>query len=191
MTALCQNAWWIPAHVFTPCPPTVLLVVDGHLPCKGCNGHPRKKEMADLHLHAAAKIKFDAFPGKTFTGEITKIYPDIDPVTRNFTAEIGLDNPEEKLHAGMFAHVQVKVKKIHGLVIPRSAILKIPGTGVFYAFKVEGNTVKKVNLETGISQDNLVQVLKGLKEGDRVVTVGNTRLRTGTRIEIMEEERAK
>jgi HlyD family secretion protein len=171
-------------------PPTVLLVVMDISRVKIVTDIP-EKEMADLHLHAAAKIKFDAFPGKTFTGEITKIYPGIDPVTRNFTAEIELDNPEEKLHAGMFAHVQVKVKKIHGLVIPRSAILKIPGTGVFYTFKVEGNTVKKVNLETGISQDNLVQVLKGLKEGDRVVTVGNTRLRTGTRIEIMEGERAK
>jgi len=65
------------------------------------------------------------------------------------------------------------------------AMLKIPGTGVFYAFKVEGKTVKKVNLETGITEGNLVQIVKGLQQGDKVVTVGNTRLRTGTKIEIV------
>ncbi len=168
-------------------PPTVLLVVMDISKVKVVTDIP-EKELTDLHLHAPARLAFDAFPGKVFTGEVTKIYPDVDPVTRNFTVEIRLGNPGWKLHAGMFAHVRIKVKEIQGLVIPRSAMLKIPGTGVFYAFKVDGNTVQKVNLETGITEENLVQVLKGLKEGEKVVTVGNTRLRTGKKIEIIKEK---
>ncbi len=168
-------------------PPTALLVVMDISKVKVVTDVP-ERDMENVHLHAEADIRFDALPGKTFTGKITKIYPDVDPVTRNFTVEIELDNPGQKLRAGMFAHVQIKTKRIRGLVIPRSAMLKIPGTGVFYAFKVEGKTVKKVNLETGITEGNLVQIIKGLQEGDRVVTVGNTRLRTGTKIEIVEGE---
>ena len=70
-------------------------------------------------------------------------------------------------------------------------MFKIPGTGVYYAFKVKGKTVQKVNLETGVTEGNLVQILKGLKEGDEVVTVGNTQLKTGKPIEIIGKEDQK
>ncbi|NIA10420.1 MAG: efflux RND transporter periplasmic adaptor subunit, partial [Nitrospiraceae bacterium] len=168
-------------------PPTVLMTLMDISHVKIVSDVP-EKEMPRLHVAAPAFLKFDAFPGKTFQEKITRIYPDVDPVTRNFTVEINLDNPGGKIKAGMFAHVKIRVRKIRALVIPRSALLKIPGTGIYYTFRVTGDTVEKVNLETGVFQDNLVQVLKGLKQGDRVVAVGNTRLKTGRKITIIKAE---
>jgi len=168
-------------------PPTVLMVVMDISRVKITSDVPERM-MPLLHLSAPAYLKFDAFPRKIFKGNITRIYPDVDPITRNFTVEMGLENPKLQIKAGMFAHVQIRIKKIQALVIPRSALLKIPGTGVYYAFRVKGDTVEKVNVETGIHQGELVQVLKGLKDGDRVVSVGNARLRTGRKIMIIKEE---
>ena len=168
-------------------PPTVLMTLMDISHVKIVSDVP-EKEMPRLHVAAPVLLKFDAFPGKIFQEKITRIYPGVDPVTRNFTIEINLDNPGGKIKAGMFAHVKIKVRKIRALVIPRSALLKIPGTGIYYTFRVTGDTVEKVNLETGVFQDNLVQVLKGLKQGDRVVAVGNTRLKTGRKITIIKAE---
>lgn len=165
-------------------PPTVLMVLMDISHVKVVSDIP-EKEMPLIHKSANVSIKFDAFPSKTFTGVITRIYPDVDPVTRNFTVEIDLKNQGGKIKAGMFAHVRIRVNKIRGLTIPRSALLKVPGTGVYYTFRVKGDTVEKVNIETGIFQGHFVQVLKGLKEGDSVVTVGNVRLRTGKKITIV------
>ncbi len=167
-------------------PPTVLMVVMDISRIKVVSDLP-EKEMPLIHPGTPVFISFDALPGKVFEGRITRIYPRVDPVTRNFSIEMDLKNPDRAMKAGMFAHVRVRVKKVQGLVIPRSALLKIPGTGTYYAFKVTGDTVKKVNLKTGIVQDTFVQVLGGLREGDRVVTVGNAALRTGRKIRIVRQ----
>ena len=168
-------------------PPTDLMILMDISRIKIISDVP-EKEMSSLHIAAPVFLKFDAFPEKTFKKKIARIYPDVDPVTRNFTVEININNPGREIKAGMFAHVKIRVKKIKALVIPRSALLRIPGTGIYYTFRVTGNTVEKVNLETGVFQDTFVQVLKGLKKGDRVVVVGNTRLRTGQKILVIKTE---
>ncbi len=168
-------------------PPTVMMVVMDISRVKVISDIP-EREMSRIHPGTPTRIRFDALSGKVFQGKVTRVYPRVDPVTRNFTIETDLANPDLAIKAGMFAHVRVRVRKIRGLVVPRSALLKIPGTGVYYAFRVTGNTVEKVNLKTGIMEDTFVQVLKGLKEGDHVVTVGNASLRTGTKITIIRQE---
>ena len=168
-------------------PPTILMVVMDISRIKVLSDLP-EKEMALIRSSAPVSIRFDALPGKIFEGKITRVYPQVDPITRNFTIEVDLKNPNQTIKAGMFAHVRVRVKRVQTLVIPRSALLKIPGTGTFYTFRVIGNKVEKVNVKTGITQNTLVQVLKGLKEGDQVVTVGNAGLRTGRRIFIVKQE---
>lgn len=168
-------------------PPTVLMVVMDISRVKIISDVP-EKEMPLIRHSTPVSLNFDAFPAETFKGKITQIYPRVDPVTRNFTIEIALENPGQRIKAGMFAHVKIMARKIRGLLIPRSALLKIPGTGIFYTFRVTGDTVEKVNLITGIMEDRFVQVLKGLKDGDRVVTVGNARLKTGRKIKIIKKE---
>ncbi len=171
-------------------PPTVLMILMDTSRVKVVADIP-EKELPYLKRGATAEMNFDALPGQTFTGSVTKILPAIDPVTRNFKIEITLPNPEDTFRAGMFVRVKIFVRKIKGLVIPRSALLKIPGTGIFYAFKVVGDSVQKVNLETGIRQDDLVQVTKGLQLGDKVVVLGNARLKTGKKIQIIHGDNTK
>jgi len=174
------------ARVYTM-PPTVLMVLMDLSRVKVMSDIP-ERQMPWIHPGSAVTLSFDALPGKIYHGKITRIHPQVDPVTRNFRVEVDLANPGQKIESGMFAHVRVRVRHVRGLLVPRSALLKIPGTATFYAFRVTGNTVEKVNLETGRIMDHVVEVRKGLKAGDRIVTVGNTLLRTGRKITIVKQE---
>ena len=174
------------ARVYTM-PPTVLMVLMDLSRVKVVSDIP-ERQMPWIHRGTPVTLSLDAFPNRIFTARISRIYPQVDPVTRNFTIEVDLRNPGQKIEAGMFAHVRVRARRIRGILVPRSALLKIPGTGTFYAFRVTGDTVEKVNLKTGLILDKMVEVRGGLKAGDRVVTVGNTLLHTGRKITIVKQE---
>ncbi len=72
------------------------------------------------------------------------------------------------------------------LAVSRDALRQLPGSGSYYAFVVEGDKVVKRTVSTGAVGDQIVEVLAGLAEGDRVVTSGAGRLRSGTNVSISE-----
>jgi len=67
------------------------------------------------------------------------------------------------------------------LVIPKRAL--VPEGGETYVFKAVADSVIKVNIRTGFSNGHNVEILEGLDEGERVVSVGTGSLRPGTKIE--------
>lgn len=136
----------------------------------------------------SAKIAIDAYPDKEFTGKLSKLSVLIDSNTRTATAEIIIPNPEHLLVPGMFARVSLLVGERKTLVAPRDAILRLPGTGVYYCFIVQKNEAKKVFIELGIQKDNQQGITKGLKQGDLVVVVGQGILETGSAVEIKKTE---
>ena len=131
-----------------------------------------------------AKIVIDAYPDKEFTGKLFKLSVLVDPNTRTATAEITILNPEHFLVPGMFARISLLVGEHKVLVVPRDAILRLPGTGVYYCFKVEGNQAKKVLIRLGIKENNWQEVKEGLKRGDFVILSGQGILQTGVFVEV-------
>ncbi|MDN5783004.1 MAG: efflux RND transporter periplasmic adaptor subunit, partial [Luteimonas sp.] len=147
------------------------------------------------HLNPGMRVRVtsDAVPGKIFEGEITAINPEVDPATRTVRVRARVANPEETLYAGMFAHVEV--------VLPETrSVLPIPATAVLYApygdsvFVVEqrkneqgGATelaLRQQFVRLGQARGDFVDVADGLKAGERVVTSGVFKLRTGTAVVI-------
>jgi len=137
-----------------------------------------------IKLGQIAKIKIDAYPDRIFEGEISKLSALINPNTRTATAEITISNPEHFLVPGMFARISLFVRKHKCLVVPRDAVLRLPGTGVYYCFKVENGKAKKTLIELGMKQKNDQEIKKGLKEGDLVILSGQGVLRTGLPVDI-------
>ena len=145
-----------------------------------------------LKLGQVAEIKVDAYPDREFTGKLSKLSALVDPNTRTATAEITIPNPDHLLIPGMFARISLLVGEHKALVVPRDAVLRLPGTGVYYCFMVEGKKARKVFVELGIRENNWQEVKKGLKEGDLVILSGQGILKTGISIEIKKKiEREK
>ena len=135
----------------------------------------------------------DAAPGDTFHGQIIAVNPEVDPVTRNVRVRALVGNPENQLHAGMFANVEV--------VLPdKQPVLPIAATAVFYApygdsvFVVEKHTddqsgeseqvLRQQFVQLGTARGDFVDVTDGVKAGETVVTSGLFKLRTGMKVVI-------
>jgi len=130
-----------------------------------------------------AILKVDAYPDREFEGKLTELDKFINPQTRTAQAEIEVPNEEGLLIPGSFARITLFVGTHKTLTIPLDALLRMPGTGSYYCFKVENDKAEKTFLKIGIIQDNLVEIKKGLKEGDLVIVSGQGALEEGTPVE--------
>ena len=135
----------------------------------------------------SVEITADAIPGKTFYGKITRIYPTIDPAKRTFTVEVVVDNNYKTLRPGMFARVTVKFGVNNNVVIPDVAVVKQQGSGERFVYVLnEDGTVSYVKVVLGRRMGAEYEVLEGLKDGDKVVTGGQIRLKDGVKVSVNE-----
>lgn len=152
-----------------------------------------QRQIALLGDGMVVRVGTDAASGETFHGEIIAVSPEIDSATRNVRVRAQVDNPAEKLRAGMFANVDV--------VLPdRQSVLPVPATAVLYAtfgdsvFVVEpqedaasGETeqvLRQQFVRLGRTRGDYVDVTEGLEPGETVVTSGVFKLRSGMKVVI-------
>jgi len=138
-----------------------------------------EKDFGRVTVGTAAVITVDAFQGQEFSGKVTIINPMVDSLTRTFRVRIETPNPSGKLVDGMFVRVRFLTGQRTVLAVPRDALHRLPGSGTFYVFIVQEDKVVKRTVETGKIGDQYAEALKGLVEGERVVTSGDGRLRSG------------
>jgi len=132
-----------------------------------------------------AILKVDAYPDKEFEGKLTELDKYVNPQTRTAQAEIEVPNEEGLLIPGSFARITLFTGTHKALTMPLDALLRMPGTGSYYCFKVANDKAKKVFLKIGIIQDNLVEIKEGLKQGDLVIVSGQGALEEGTPVELI------
>jgi len=145
-----------------------------------------QQQLAMIANGQSVNLTTDSYPGATFTGKINAIDPRIDASTRNFQAEATVPNADRKLMPGMFARVAVIAgDKKHYLTLPQTAITYNPyGATVFVAEKKPGGSDKDLIAQQafvtlGPTRGDQVAVVKGVKEGDQVVTSGQMKLVNG------------
>jgi membrane fusion protein (multidrug efflux system) len=123
----------------------------------------------------------DAWPGITFDGRNADIDSRVDQQTRAVRVRAELPNPDAKLRPGMLLRVQVQLPSRQALVLPELAVQQEAEQG--YVFRVgAGDTVEQVPVTLGARQRGQVEVVSGLKAGDRVVVEGTVKLHAGSRI---------
>jgi len=170
-----------------------------------------QKQVGALQVGEVVNVTTDGFPGVTFPGKISAISPKVDTSTRNVVVEATLPNPRRQLLPGMFANASVEVgDKKHYLTLPQTAITYNPyGATVFVVLTADeaaaaarqaGSAasapapakaasgadlvVQQAFVTTGETRGDQVAILKGLKEGQQVVTSGQVKLKNGTHIVI-------
>ena len=108
-------------------------------------------------------------PGKTIKGEISYIYPEIDPVTRTAKARIELDNVDQALKPGGFANVEIKKALGEALVIPDDAVIDT-GTRKIVFVKIGEARFEPREVKIGPRVGKEFVVLDGIKPGEEVIT---------------------
>src|SRR6266576_3234712 len=158
-----------------------------------------EEKIHSLQVDLPAEVTFPAFPGETFQGNVFKIDPNIDPVTRTFTVYIQIENrpyiraayevpltlhaEDYRLKPGLsgFAHIRRTAKDV--TAIPSVAIMSPSGdqASVFVVDRSGRATPRKVNL--GIVANGMTEVTSGLNEAEKVVTVGQLYLKENDKVQ--------
>ena len=104
--------------------------------------------------------------------------------TGMYTVKVELDNADGIIKAGMMAEVNFTAEKAEDtIVLPRNAV--ITKEDETYVYVVKGGTAKKVMVELGIEAEDTIEITKGLKKGDDVVTKGQTYISDGEEVNVV------
>jgi membrane fusion protein (multidrug efflux system) len=134
-----------------------------------------------VHLGSKVQFTLKAFSEEKFTAALRFISPTADPATRNVKVKAEVPNPHYRLKPGFFAEVTVQTgTNPKALAIPESALFSQEGK--FFAFVVQNGVAHRKKVETGHRFEGKVEILKGIQEGERVVTVGHEQLTEGARV---------
>jgi membrane fusion protein (multidrug efflux system) len=132
-------------------------------------------DIAKLKKGQTVKIELYAEPGQFHNGKIHLIGVEADSQTRSFKVEIQMPNPKQQLKSGMLAKVSIDLGiSENQVIIPRNAIIE--GELERVVFVAYDGKAKRRIIETGITEENRVQVISGLQHGESLIVEGQTRL---------------
>lgn len=145
--------------------------------------------LAALRVHQTVILKTEGNREKTYTGRIVAISPAVDPATNTGLLRLRLTNPQGELKLGVFLLAQVPLESHpNALVVPREAIYR-DQAGQPHVYRVENGVAKQVSVEAGIESEDLVEIVSGVKEGERIVVTGGYGLPDGTPVKVQEQVR--
>jgi membrane fusion protein (multidrug efflux system) len=144
-----------------------------------------EKDIPLLKPGMKAKIRVESYPEKVFEGSVEKINSALELSTRTLQAEIYIPNPNRFLKPGMFSNVEiVLLEKPQTMVIPREAVIEAGSE--MSVFLVEGKQAVRRPITIGYEQDHMVEVLKGLNQGDQVIIKGQQLIKEGSAVRVVE-----
>ncbi len=142
-----------------------------------------ERDITRIRRGAIVSVTVDSLANQTFTGKVMRIAPMLDPQTRNGMVEIEIPNRESMLKAEMFARIELDLgSSRETLLLPRDALVyrgNQPGV-----FTIDNNIARFKPVDTGLMQEQNVELLSGLKEGDKVVTLGANLIKDGDQIRV-------
>ncbi|PZP56672.1 MAG: efflux transporter periplasmic adaptor subunit, partial [Micavibrio aeruginosavorus] len=130
------------------------------------------------------EVTVDAFRDREFKGKVYAINPRVDTNGRTVVLRAMLPNSEMILRPGMFARVQLTLgQSDNALLVPEEAL--VPNGSKQFVLKINGDQVISTEVETGLRRNGQVEIVKGLKAGDQVVTAGQMKIRPNSKIKIL------
>ena len=155
-----------------------------------------QQSLARIKAGQPVTAKVDTYPEISFSGEVSSVNPLIDTATRNVQVRATLKNRDDKLLPGMFATVDIDVGAPQNYVtLPKTAVAyNSYGDIVYLVVKKPGNekgapqeVAEQTFVTTGPTRGDQVAILKGIKDGDTVVTAGQMKLHNGAPVIVNNE----
>ena len=131
-----------------------------------------ESEVASVKLDQRISVSFAAYPGEIFRGSKVFIYPSLNAEARTVRVRFELPNPGLKLKPGMYGNVILQTDAAKTLVVPKEAVLETGLRQLVFMDRGEGRYEQRLVKLGRRSQDH-VEVMEGLKDGDRIVTSAN------------------
>jgi membrane fusion protein, multidrug efflux system len=151
---------------------------------------------SQIKVGQSVNVTADAFPGRTFSAEITTIEPQVSADTRTMTVQATMRNPENGLLPGMFVNAAaVLPPEPDVMVLPETAVdYTLYGDSV-YVIREDGKDAKgqpilkavRTPVKTGARMGGKVAILQGLEPGERVVAAGQVKVQSGAQVAISDE----
>ena len=144
-----------------PISPTIWIIADIY-----------EYELPFVKVGQPARITLSYFPGKQLSSKIDYIYPAISADTRTAKVRLTLPNPGGQLKPQMFTNVEIRIDLGKKLTIPDSAVIDTGKGQIVYVDKGNG-IFEPREIQLGLRADGTVEVLRGIKAGEKVATSAN------------------
>ena len=129
------------------------------------------------------RLTVDAWPNESFEGKVYLINPSIAAATRSFNVAARVLNPARKLKANTFGRGELILERdVSTPVVPLEAIVNF--AGITKVFVIEGTAAHTREVKIGRVSDGRQEILEGLKAGELVAVVGQTKLYEGAKIRV-------
>ena len=161
------------SHILTIIDPSKLKIVV----------HLSELLLAHIKTGQAVQVRIDALGERHFPARVTRLYPTIDPRNRQGTMELQLQTVPKGARPGQLCRVMVNSETTPRRAIPFLAVRHDSKGEYVYRLDAE-NKVEKIHVQTGIQLGAEIEILAGLKEGDRVVSKGFIGLNAGRQVQI-------
>jgi HlyD family secretion protein len=140
-------------------------------------GKVDEADIGRVRMGQPARIRVETFKDRVFNGHVTQISPlgvEKDNVT-TFEVKVSIDNPGKELKANMTANAEIVLEeRPNALLIPEAAITYDAGKHAFVDVVVAGapGGRKKTAIKLGVGNGTKIEVLDGLKSGDKLLLPG-------------------
>lgn len=146
-----------------------------------------EENFSNIKLGQKVNLTVDTYPGKTFTGSISLIYPTLDENTRTFQVEISIPNADRKVRPGMFARAIMNYGTKKHVMVPDVCVQKQMGSGDHYVYTYADGKVSYHVVKTGRRIDDKYEILEGVDDNAMVVTSGISKLIDGKEVEVVKK----
>jgi len=147
-----------------------------------------EKNLDDLKIGQEARIFSDYLEGKTFKSWIKRISPVVDPASGTFKVTLGVKNIGDRLRPGMFVNT-------HIILNTHKNVILIPKTALIYenqylnVFVVRDSLAHKIRLETGYEDNEKIESLTGIDEGEKIIVIGQAGMKDKVKVDVVSERK--
>ncbi|MDR5709261.1 MAG: efflux RND transporter periplasmic adaptor subunit [Armatimonadota bacterium] len=144
-----------------------------------------ERDLGRIRPGMEATVRADAFPGRVFSGRVSRMGPVLSSETRTATVRVEVPNSDFALRPGMTARVELVLSRRERVVtVPLHAVVE--GNGARVVFVVEGGVARARTVELGISDGEQVEVVRGVRVREPVVVAGQEVLRDGMPVRLVD-----
>ena len=144
-----------------------------------------EKDVGRLKMNQEVILKVDGFPGSEFKGKVNIIFPNVEEKTRTLQVEALVPNNNGILKPGLFAKVILYTAGERDTIV-------VPVTALLYeaekvkVFIIEGDRAKEREVKLGSKYGELMEIIDGVKEGEKIVAIGQQNLSEGAKVSVQQ-----
>ncbi|MBE0461487.1 MAG: efflux RND transporter periplasmic adaptor subunit [Candidatus Aminicenantes bacterium] len=144
-----------------------------------------ESEIRKMKVGREVELTFSSYPEKSFKGTVKAISPIVNPEDKTCKVIIDVANPGEEIKPGMHVDVEIASDIYEDrLLIPQESVLVRGGRKM--AFIVENGLAKWRYIQVGFENEDFVEVLEGIEEGEQVITEGHLTLAHDAKVNVIE-----